>query len=56
MNSSEFAELRAELEAIKRLMVFRLLSEGHSQAKIANALGTSQASVSRLMAPKTGKE
>ena len=56
MNSTDASKIRDELEAIKRLMIFRLLNEGHSQAKIAAALGTSQASISRMMTQKAGKE
>jgi predicted transcriptional regulator len=56
MNSSDTSMIRYELEAIKRLMIFRLLNEGHSQAKIAGALGISQASISRLMSAKVGKD
>jgi len=56
MSDKEMKEIKADLEAIKRLMIFRALSEGHSQAKIAEAIGTSQASISRMMTKKAGSE
>jgi predicted transcriptional regulator len=45
----------SELTAIKRLLTFRLLKEGVSQEEVANALGTSQSSVSRMFPPFNGK-
>ena len=47
--NSDTDRIEEELESIKRLMIFALLNQGHSQAKIAAAMGTSQASISRLM-------
>lgn len=38
-----------EVTMIRKLMVFSLLSSGVSQERVANALGVSQATVSRLV-------
>lgn len=52
MNDELAGRILAELEALKRLRIFELRKSGVSQAKIAEALGTSQASVSRMMSKK----
>ncbi len=36
------------LSDIRKLLIFNMLENGYSQAKVAEALGTSQASISRL--------
>ena len=54
MNEEIAKKILAELEAIKRLKIFEMLDAGVSQSKIAEALGTSQASVSRMMSKKMG--
>ncbi len=45
------SEIVDELIAIKRLIVYTLRKEGASQEDLAKALGTSQSSVSRILAP-----
>jgi predicted XRE-type DNA-binding protein len=44
-----------ELADIKRLLVLALRRSGASQAEVANALGVSQPSISRMSPPGTGK-
>lgn len=42
-------EISKNLEIIKRLMIFQLLEKGHSQARLAEALGVNQSTVSRML-------
>lgn len=52
---SEATSVLQELEDIKRLLLFALLKSGASQAEVANALGVSQPSVSRMFPGRTAK-
>jgi predicted transcriptional regulator len=45
----ESATLLMELTAIKKLMIVALLKDGASQAEIAQVLGISQPTVSRMV-------
>lgn len=45
-------KILAELEMIRKIKMIELAERGHSQSKIGDALGISQATVSRLMAGK----
>ncbi|MEQ7153942.1 helix-turn-helix domain-containing protein [Brevundimonas aurifodinae] len=45
-------KILAELEMIRKIKMIELAERGHSQSKIGDALGISQASVSRMMAGK----
>jgi len=46
-----------ELEMIRKIKMIELMERGYSQSKVGNALGISQATVSRMMAgKKLGKE
>lgn len=51
-------KLLAELEMIRKIKMIELMERGYSQSKLGNALGLSQATVSRMMAgkPKSGKD
>lgn len=42
----------AELEMIRKIKMIELIERGYSQSKLGNALGISQATVSRMMAGK----
>ena len=42
----------AELEMIRKIKMIELAERGYSQSKLGNALGISQATVSRMMAGK----
>ena len=42
----------AELEMIRKIKMIELLERGYSQRKLGDALGISQATVSRMMAGK----
>ena len=48
----------AELEMIRKIKMIELMERGFSQSKLGNALGISQATVSRMMAgkPKSAKD
>jgi predicted transcriptional regulator len=39
-----------ELEMIRKIKMIELMEHGYSQSKLGNALGISQATVSRMMA------
>ena len=45
-------KILAELEMIRKIKMIELAERGHSQSKIGDALGISQATVSRMMAGK----
>lgn len=45
-------KILAELEMIRKIKMIELAERGYSQAKLGNALGISQATVSRMMAGK----
>lgn len=46
--SDDLAKIASELEALKKLQVLQLLSQGFSQTQIALTLGVGQATVSRM--------
>jgi predicted transcriptional regulator len=46
-------KLLAELEMIRKIKMIELMERGYSQRKLGDALGISQATVSRMM---TGKK
>ena len=50
-------KILGELEMIRKVKMIELAERGYSQSKLGDALGISQASVSRMMAskPKAGK-
>lgn len=48
MNGDALSRVADELVAIKRLIVFSMMKNGMGQSDIAEALGTSQSSVSRM--------
>jgi predicted transcriptional regulator len=45
-------KILAELEMIRKIKMIELAERGYSQSKLGSALGISQATVSRMMAPK----
>ena len=45
-------KILSELEMIRKIKMIELMERGYSQTKMGNALGVSQASVSRMMAGK----
>jgi len=46
-------KILSELEMIRKIKMIELMERGYSQSKLGNALGISQATVSRMM---TGKK
>lgn len=55
MSEKTLNQIASDLEAIKKLMILNMMEHGHSQAKVAAAIGTSQASISRMLASKKTK-
>ena len=55
MNEKQLASIANDLEAIKKLMIFQLLEKGFSQSQLAQALGVSQPTISRML-PKGGSK
>jgi predicted transcriptional regulator len=55
-DQATLAKMASDIESIKKLVIFALMNQGHSQSKIAAALGTSQASVSRMFSKPNAKE
>ena len=45
-------KILSELEMIRKIKMIELMERGYSQSKLGNALGVSQATVSRMMASK----
>ena len=45
-------KILSELEMIRKIKMIELAERGYSQSKLGNALGISQATVSRMMAGK----
>lgn len=45
-------KIHAELEMIRKIKMIELMERGYSQSKLGDALGFSQATVSRMMAGK----
>lgn len=45
-------KILSELEMIRKLKMIELMERGYSQSKLGNALGMSQATISRMMAGK----
>lgn len=52
MMEDTLKKVLSELEMIRKIKMIELMEKGYSQAKLGNALGMSQATVSRMMAGK----
>ncbi|GLS02594.1 hypothetical protein GCM10007859_26210 [Brevundimonas denitrificans] len=52
MTEETLKKILSELEMIRKIKMIELTERGYSQSKIGDALGISQASVSRMMASK----
>jgi predicted transcriptional regulator len=55
-NQDSLGKIASELETIKKLLIFALMNQGHSQTKVADAIGISQASISRMFSKSNLKE
>ena len=55
MTDKTLNQIASDLESIKKLMILNMMENGYSQAKIAAAIGTSQASISRMFTAKKAK-
>lgn len=54
MNGDVAQAILRELETLRKLKIFEL-SEQHSQARLAEALGVNQSTISRMMPRKKAK-
>lgn len=52
MTEDVLKKILSELEMIRKIKMIELAERGYSQSKIGDALGLSQATVSRMMAGK----
>jgi|CXWL01.1.fsa_nt_gi predicted transcriptional regulator len=52
MMEDALKKILSELEMIRKIKMIELAERGYSQSKLGNALGLSQATVSRMMAGK----
>lgn len=48
-------QILAELQMLRKLKMIELMEGGHSQSKLASALGVSQPTISRMMKSGTKK-
>lgn len=49
MTNEQADKILKELEMLRKLRILELLSKGYSQAELAQALGVSQPTISRMM-------
>ena len=49
MTSEQADEILKELEMLRKLKMLELFDKGYSQAQLAQALGVSQSTISRMM-------
>lgn len=55
MTEGQATKILSELEILRKLKIFELLSAGHSQSQIAAAIGVSQPTISRMMPASIAK-
>ena len=56
MTNEQAIKIISELEILRKLKIFEMLSAGHSQSQIAKAIGVSQPTISRMMPSGVGKK
>ena len=56
MTDEQADAILKELEMLRKLKMFELFREGYSQAELAQALGVSQPTISRMMPKITSKK
>ena len=49
MNEEQGAEILKELEMIRKMKLLELMDKGYSQAQVAQLLGVSQPTISRMI-------
>lgn len=49
-------KILGELEMIRKIKMIELIERGHSQTKLGEALGVSQATISRMMSTKKASQ
>lgn len=49
MNTDQADKILKELEALKKLRILELIDKGYSQAHLAQVLGVSQPTISRML-------
>jgi transcriptional regulator with XRE-family HTH domain len=55
MNGDQGDKILKELETLRKLKIFELSQQGYSQDQLAEAIGVSQATISRML-PKNQKK
>ncbi len=56
MTEEQAAQILKELEMIRKLKLAELLERGYSQSQLAQILGISQPTISRMVPKVTGKK
>lgn len=56
MNEDQAAAILKELEMLRKLKLLELLAKGYSQAQLAQVLGVSQPTISRMVPKVTPKK
>lgn len=56
MTSDQATQILKELEMLRKLKIMELVEKGHSQAELAEVLGVSQPTISRMFAKKNTKK
>lgn len=56
MTNDQAEQILKELEMLRKLKILELSDKGYSQAQLAQALGVSQATISRMFPKGTGKK
>lgn len=56
MTGEQANQIIKELEMLRKLKIFELFEKGYSQAQLAQALGVSQPTISRMLPKVTRKK
>ncbi len=56
MTNDQVEQILKELEMLRKLKILELFDKGYSQGQLANALGISQPTISRMLPKGAGKK
>lgn len=56
MTNDQATEILKELEMLRKLKILEMLDNGYSQAQLAQALGVSQPTISRMLPKSKSKK
>lgn len=56
MTNDQAEQILKELEILRKLKIMELIEKGYSQADLANILGVSQPTISRMFPKKAAKK